>query len=77
MNVLVRRYYELKALLIQAITTLSKEFDSKGKRRQVWPEDRIILTANLNINYRSPTKVNQFLVIKSILIEVGSLDVLG
>ena len=56
--------------LMEAITILSKEFDSKGKRRQVWPEDRVIVTANLNINYRAPTKVNQFLVIKSILTEV-------
>jgi hypothetical protein len=55
---------------MKAITVLSKEFNSNGKRRQVWPEDRIIVTANLNVNYRAPTKVNQFLVIKSILTEV-------
>src|SRR5277367_2652846 len=54
----------------KAITTLSKEFDANGKRRQVWPEDRIIVTANLNINYRAPTKVNQFLVVKAILTDV-------
>jgi hypothetical protein len=55
---------------MKAITTLSKEFDSKGRRRHVWPEDRIIVTANLNINYRVPTKVNQFIVVKAILTEV-------
>lgn len=57
---------------MKAITTLSKEFDSKGRRRHVWPEDRIIVTANLNINYRAPTRVNQFIVVKAILTEVRS-----
>jgi acyl-CoA thioesterase FadM len=56
---------------LKAITTLSQEFDAKGKRRQVWPEERIIVTANLNINYRAPTKVNQFVVVKTVLTEVN------
>ena len=59
---------------MKCITLLSKEFDENGKRRQVWPEDRVIVTANLNVNYRAPTKVNQFVVVKSILTEVSSFD---
>ena len=70
MNVLGRLYLSVVTPgWYQAITTLSKEFEN-GKRRHVWPEDKIIVTANLNINYRAPTKVNQFVVIKSILTEV-------
>ena len=59
---------------MQAIITLAKEYDANGSRRQTWPGDRIIVTANLNINYRAPTKVNQFLVIKTILDEVCRHD---